>query len=584
MNKIFLLLSISLAASLWAMDESDAKKQKIESNSKQVPALIELCNRRIFGILCDDSMAMAEEFLNETCKALPTNLFFMIIDGLIERNAIVKVYDHRDLRLSLAKICIKKGMTEFLPKDPSTGLPTEYENSAKSYFNKAMSAKPGNQCPYGKKALEIIQHIIQDPFFRDKAELQPLTHLVLTTREQGDLCIDLMQEMFMHCLNDDGLFHTLCQLIMKDATAAFIFLRRLEAPPYELLKGQGRAAQLWRWADVFKSVPIKDYVEKTYINLDSEKQASIRTSLFLQFALYKGDIKVLESYPLNPDNVLLCIADSRFFEIESAERPLVVASQLGYTKTVEYLFQKVASGDVRKACDRALAYGHTDVLKVLCPDDKMIDVAQPLDLKKETAFDRACLKGYIETIEFFLSRCTPQLLSHLICGTIYKEGPYRLLLIYLERSSIDEKQKQLILHFLLCFAIEIGNCDAAKTLLKRVTSLVCPDFFDDHFFGINLMANGTLLERAVTFYPLYDKSERYLALIELLISKGARDVPQKDGTTLLSQTNLRLGPKKLLHAYCQDNKFDRFVDKDIVLYENLIKVLEKAQIRRTEKS
>lgn len=546
-KKIVLLLMC--ANSMLAMEVSDelpkTKYQKLETAKVfQPPSLRQACILSAMKLIFTDKLEDVVVFLSTTCLEMEDAALFDLIDGIIEHNGKHRMFDQTTLILELAQYCVLKSMTlqnEGLEKVAADDI------SKTQYLLEMSKKEPGNQCPYAKKANSLLDGLLQDSRFTDKAVLQPLTALWLAERKllgrhNGYAA---MRAVLMTKITLDDFIHTICQLIIHNEQEALALVQLAQSLSYthETLQRPAVIEQLWHWADLFARDSLVNYLEKF---LSPEKLAALmqvpknESDYFLsqafQRALYAGDVERLSVSDVGFDTAL-CITDPVFFS-RRMECPLLIAAQLGYTKVVTYLLQCVNEDsydeeELQEVRQRALAYGHAEILKLLHKKDTVC----LSEIKKQNtlhALTRAAMYGHTHAIQYALSHCDITMLSYLVCqstGMLFKLLP--MLLDFLEGSALEKEHKEQIMRHALCVALACGKFDSAKHLIERSMPLNgavdLPKELTDDFL---VPLEGTLLER-VARSVISCESEEPLLLLKLMLKKGAQDEPDKDGQTLL---------------------------------------------------
>lgn len=599
-KKISVML-LCLSGMVLAMEQQqampEAKQRKLESEAIKVVyssrSLKKACYRAILKVLFEGKLEEVFAFLNETCKDLPNDLIFSLIDEIIVYNALLKVFEQTELRLGLAHFCVMKSMEAYASNHPDFALLADDDNRKTDYLNTIMATEPGDHLPYAKKALAILEDMLKDPFFQDKAQLQPFAHLWFIERgfAAPHYGYTSLQKKLAKMLKLDEFFHSICQVIIQNEQEVLELIKRVQAPPYELLTCKWVTKQLWQWAELFGRSKLMLYLEQFLTEAELHGMSSLPTDDDVVYAaptvhraLYSGDVTRLESRGKITGLRVYGITDASFFKRKTATL-LETAAQLGYTKVVEFLLALGATEEIQKAREKALAYGHTAVLKLLCnKETSFFGDLTAVSLLPELS--RALLMGYTDALKYALAFCTPKTLSLLICRDILK--PLRALALFLdalESSACDTQQKELILRHALCVAIEnriLGTLEVAEQLLKRPIPLNVSVKFDSAFFGNFVFLEGTPLEKAVALAQLPQATESNLKLIELLIQKGARDVPNEQGLTLLAETTQSLATRRMM-AQCAEtngtmrNSFQEDPKMNVARLEAIVKMLAQAQ-------
>lgn len=345
MKRIILMATI-LSMPLLAMQKDQELKrpaeEEIAAGSKKAklsssPArLLELSLQAILKHIAESE----EEIIPFVERAIPIigdSVCLTLIKKYVEQ---LDTNKRNDTRLSLASYCACKAM------DTSGANP--------------LLALKEKTNPFAKLACLLIEELLNDEAFEDRAALQPFTLICMRSADNFQLdedgfCFDskkgyeLLRAYMYPRLDVYTIRHTVRQLIMYDEHAFLalldFFLKRKDALELE---------ELWYIAGLFghekieqKLIPLleeegtdfSERVLKSYCFRKRSYEEPDHLSSYYERRFYKGDASIIKDIKRYFTNYIHCGP--------SCKEPLMLAARFGYTAFVKAYLQNIPGDDLR---------------------------------------------------------------------------------------------------------------------------------------------------------------------------------------------------------------------------------------------
>lgn len=538
-----------------AVEAVPAKKAKVAVNpdslfEKCLSTLVKSLAQTEEDIICFVQRALSLKVPEDLCTAL------------IDRYAKEQPAHKRNLaRLELAAYCACKSITS-LPSNPLIDLKKNEDGKANGF---------------AVRALALVNELMADKTFEDKAQLQPLTYMWVPLVPAVKLRFvegrfinftkgyHLLRDYLLQHVNDDTLHHTLRQLICRGEEVACLSLMALTQGRHVM-----RLYELWRLAELFNRANVlnalniaieadlaanPDNISLTKLKtplrfaIQSESCEDPHLSPYFERAVYQGDSEKLKDVKELVTVSVHDFSDSRCASV------LNLAARLGYKKLVQTVLDKarlllpgdrgrLTEGDVVETLCNAINHDQKGVVKLLL--SRFSKISPDLD-----DLERAIDHDYVDTLRLVMPRFTSEGFGELL-RKAFLQHSQNIITMLLEPikpeeqvecvaasslhtifmgSNGDQKEKAKLVREALCMGVMNGELFLVQWLITRGVPLY--GFIEDARLGaLPIFYNP--LHGLIQWMLLYKNAKSSnLAMVDLLLKSGATDEPDKNGKTVL---------------------------------------------------
>lgn len=464
-------------------------------------------------MFCRKSVADTEE---DVCIAL--------LEYYLQDNAKNPRVNHTTLRMDLAAYCACKSCGATLS-------------------NPLLDWKKSNDKPnhFAAQAIHILNDLLTDKIFEDKADLQPLTLLCMVDKPAARFTegrfiniaagYRLLKGYLIKHMSEDAIVHTIMQLMVHNEHSAVQFLQFLRANQHLLFEQKERVRCLWYAAELFNCRHAMDVLAKIPIlvyagigNLSRHTCQEHHLNLSWERAILLGDCEKLKNFKLWRSHVWS-------LDHTYCTSAITMAITLGYGKLVQCALEIIREDgqpliDVdQEDIEEAVDCGQVAIIKLLLAHHPaMFD--EGVD---DRTYVRAMKMRYFEAIQ-----CIVPKLSLRACADVLKKaiknaafGLVEFMLDHIEGMAGDPTVKTEIVRDALCDAAGQGSIKMLELFVKRSIAL--------NGFAGNPPGNPLhLIVSAFCTPPRSSIIHTAVPTIAFLLAHGACDEPAKDGRTALA--------------------------------------------------